>query len=193
MSILTWMPLAVEADLPRAENLVPHEGVARESVEAVRMIGLVQRQLEVDGLVVQGDVGVLRSGQLRHADLPHAEVGVDGVLAALAGQHGLDLVQIRVLQRPEPHLRQGDFEFDLALSLGDLPATASGDRPGLELKLELHRLRRGLVQRRFDRDLPGVDVRHEMHGLQGRPWAVPRDRRSARCPWPGRSPVCLRA
>ena len=89
----------VQADLPGAQHLVAHERVAREGVEAVGVIRLVERQLEVHGLVVERDVGMVRAGQVHDRDLAHAEVGVDDVRPRpRPGQARLDLVEERILR-----------------------------------------------------------------------------------------------
>ena len=77
-------PVGVQADPARAQDFVAHEGVAGKGVEALRVIGLVQRDLQIDRPVVQRDVREIRARQLHDADLAHAEVGGDAVLGAAA-------------------------------------------------------------------------------------------------------------
>ena len=79
----------VEADLPGAQHLVPEELVAREGVEAVGVIRLVERELEVDGLAVERHVAVVRAGQVHDRDLAHAEVGADDVRQACPRRPGV--------------------------------------------------------------------------------------------------------
>ncbi len=160
-------PLAVETDLARPQDLVAHERVARERVEPFGVIRLVERQLQIDGLVVQRDVGQVGSGQVDYADLPHPEVSRDDVFGPLARQDGLDLVEVRIFERPEPHRFDGHVELDFLASLGDgRLCGACGAIFGLELDRQTHRVGRRLVQRGLDGDLAGVDVRQEVHGFQ---------------------------
>ncbi len=163
-------PLAVEPDLARPQDFLAHERVTRERVEALGMIRLIQRQLQVDGLVVQRDVGEVRAGQPGHADLSHPKVGRDDVFTSRAGENGLDLIEKWVFQRPEPHRLHGDFQLDVLAAPGDGRLHgAAGAVLGLELNREAHGLRRGLIQRRLDGDFAGVDVRQELHRLQRGP------------------------
>jgi len=78
---------------------------------------LVQRQLQVQRPAVQGDVAVVRSGKVDDGDLAHPEVALHAV-----GSHGsLDLVQERIVERPEVSVRDRHLERHLVGALGDAP------------------------------------------------------------------------
>jgi hypothetical protein len=47
----------IEPELAGAEDLFPERAVGGEGVEAVRVVGLVEGELEIDGGAVEGNVG----------------------------------------------------------------------------------------------------------------------------------------
>jgi hypothetical protein len=63
------------------------------------VIGLVERELEVHRLVVEGDVAMVGAGQVHDRDLAHAEVRPHGVRRqARPRQRRVDLVQERIVE-----------------------------------------------------------------------------------------------
>ena len=185
--------VGVQPDPLRAQDLVAHEGIAGEGVEALRVIRLVERHLEVDRLVVQRDVGELRAGQLADADLAHAEVGADPILGA-AGAAGRRPPR-RGTDRPATTGAAGRWARRTGLPSPRRRRSwvTSGRPPVLKRNAELRALRRGVAEARPSpspcrRRCPAGNA-----ARSGAARAAPRDRRSARCPWPGRSPACLRA
>ena len=76
------------------------------------MIALVQAQLQVDRLVVQRYIRIIRAGQRRGADFSLAEIAVYLVLRlSVCIQADRSFVQIRVVQLPETLVGQRDFEL----------------------------------------------------------------------------------
>jgi len=125
------------------------------------MIGLVERDLEIDRFVVQGNVGEFGARQLLDADLAHAEIGADVVLGSARAQHGIHLVKERIVQRPQARFRDGHLKLRL------LRAARDGLRgvrqvAGLEMQRQLRARRCRVVQLRLHRHLAGVDVRRIM-------------------------------
>src|SRR5439155_152741 len=114
-----------QADLLGAENFVAHEGVAGEGVEPLRVERLVERQLQVARLVVQGDVAVIRPGQVHDGDLSHPEVALHAIVA----HGGFDLVQERVLERPQ--VRVWDRHLDRHLVGAARQAPRDGRQRGV--------------------------------------------------------------
>ena len=99
--------VAVESEILGEEDLVLHELVAREGVEAFRMVALVQAELEIDRFAVEGYIRILGTRQFLNADLALAEIGADFILLA---DPGLDFVQERVVEVPEVLAIQRDSE-----------------------------------------------------------------------------------
>jgi hypothetical protein len=160
-------PLPVQTDLPGPQDLVAHEGIVGKRVVAFRMVGLVQCQLQVDRLIVQHHVRVIGPRELAHADLAHPEIRVDRILDPRALQDGLDVVQVGIVQRPQPRLLQRQDKR--------MPPSSTGKRfgddrfrpvafPKSQLKADL--VRRGLVQGNVDADFLGIDIGSEMDGFQ---------------------------
>ncbi len=117
----------VEADASGPLDLLLHETVAREGVEAVRMVGLVEGHLEVDRLPVQGHIPVVRAGEERGPDAPHAEIRPHPVpLHAVFREYRLSVVKVRVVEGPEPRRDDGYGDRNTVASGGDL----YGDRLG---------------------------------------------------------------
>ena len=130
------------------------------------MVRLVQRQLQIDRLVVEGDVGIACSGHLRDGDLPHAEIRRNAVLIVAAiRQNSLDFIEIGIVQIPQLDGFEGDFEFDGLLA--GLDQRGRGRLAVLLLELDgRHRgLLRGGIQCDFRRDGHFVDVRNQMDGV----------------------------
>ena len=80
----------------REEDVVLHELVRRERIIALRMEGLVETQLQVDGLAVQRHVGVAVR-VFACSDLTEAEVGLHGVVA----QRERDVVEVGIVEIPQ--------------------------------------------------------------------------------------------
>src|SRR5207249_5331556 len=118
----------VQADLLGAQDLVAYEGVAREGVEPLRMERLVERELQVDRLVVERDVAVIGPGQVHDRDLAHSEIA----LYAIVAQSGVDLVQEWVLERPPVDVRDRHLERYLVGPLRYAP-DHRGDRKSTRL------------------------------------------------------------
>ena len=191
---LDVQPVGVQPDPARPQDLVPHEGVAREGVEALRMIRLVERHLQIDRLVVQRDVGEVRAGQLHHADLPHAEVGRDAVLAVA-----------RAGARPRPRTgtdppatRAARWGWGRRTAPPWRPCAtacaASGRPPVLKSQLELGvRPEPARSARPVTVTLPWSMSGEKCTVVEVTSAAGLRDRPSARCRGRCRSPACLRA
>ena len=128
------------------------------------MVALVQAELEVKGLVVEGDVGEVGARQGRDADLALAEVAVYGIdRAVLAFQGGGHFIQIRVVDAPEMLVLEGDLEGDGGASfqlLGRFGLAAV-----LELDGQAFAFGGRLGQDRVHAYLGGVDVRGEVQAL----------------------------
>ena len=62
---------AVETDRLGTQDLGAHEGVARERVEPLRVECLIERELQVDRLVVQRNVAIVGPGKIDDRDLSH--------------------------------------------------------------------------------------------------------------------------
>ena len=95
------------------------------------MVALVEAQLQIDRLAVEGHVRIIRAGKLFHPDLALPEVGVDFVVLPEAGLH---LIQERVVEVPEVLVLDRDGECGLVF-----PADPCGEGilpAGLELQLE---------------------------------------------------------
>ena len=111
---------SVQTDLPRAQNFAPREGIGGKGVEARGVIGLVERQLQVDGHVVDRDIGDARSGKIHHRDLSHSEVRLERVgRHAIAGHCRGDFVQKGIAEGPEPRTGQGDLKAHIPRASGD--------------------------------------------------------------------------
>ena len=81
------------------------------------MIRLVERQLQIDRLVVECNVRITCSRHLRDGDFPHAEIRRDAILIIVAiRQNSLDFIEIGIVQIPQLDGFEGDFEFDGLLS-----------------------------------------------------------------------------
>jgi hypothetical protein len=163
---------AVQADLPGAQHLVADERVGGEGVEAVGMVGLVERELDVHRLVVERDVAMVGAGEVDHRDLAHAEVRLHDVRRRPGAAHArLDLVEERVVQGPEPGLGDGDVELDAALAPRDLPFHR-GHAASLERQAQREVLGRRFAQPGVHGHLLRVDVGRELkvaeHGAPAR-------------------------
>src|SRR5882762_10646351 len=86
-----------QADLFGTQDLGADERIARIRIEPLRVERLVERELQIDRLVVEGDIAVIGPGKRGDRYLPHAEVALDPV----AAHARLYLVQERILERPE--------------------------------------------------------------------------------------------
>jgi hypothetical protein len=118
---------SVEPDLARPQHFVAEDLVAREGVEAVGVIGLVERELEVHRLVVERDVTMVGAGQVHDRDLR-----MPSRCTASAGpsrHRRVELVEERIL---------GDHRCGsgMATSNRALLARASGAHRGQASRLE---------------------------------------------------------
>ena len=144
--------VAVQAQLLREEDLVLHELVRRERIPPVRMVALVEAELQVDGLSVQRHVAVTVRG-LARADLAEAEIGLHRVVP----ERQLHVVKVRIVQRPETGLVELEESAERQLSRPD----------GTRIALAGHfhpqhhvRLRRS-AERRRQLNPSRLDVRRE--------------------------------
>ena len=160
--------VAGEREFLGDEDLVLHELVGGERVPPVRMVGLVERELEVDRLVVERHVGIVRAGQLAHAHLAHAEVGVDGVRHALAEEHAAHLVEIGVVEVPKADRLERNLDQRLRLSGRERRDGRFGAVRRLEDELHRERLLRGRAERHLGRHAAGVDVGREVDRVEVR-------------------------
>ena len=98
--------LDVDAVAGKAELLgnlyvATHVVVGGIGVEALWVVALVEGELEVDGMTVEGDVGELGAGERVHADGTLTEVGLDNVEGrTFAGDGHFNLVEIGVVEVP---------------------------------------------------------------------------------------------
>ena len=151
-------PVAVQAELLREQDLVLHELVAGEGVEAFRMVALVKAKLQINRLVVESHVFIVGSREFHGSDLPLAEVAVHGIIL----DRSLDLVKEGIFQVPKVLILDRDHERSLVLA-----ADVRGESllaAGLELEFESLTLggRGGEGDIHLDRRV--VYVRAEMEG-----------------------------
>ena len=164
--------VAGERELLREQDLVLHEFVRRERVEAVRVVALVQRELQVEGLAVQRHVGVFGSRQFADRHLAHAEVGAHLVRLRRAGlpsarlQRADDLVEVGVLQVPELDVAQRDLHLRAHLPRREGDGRGLGAVLLAEADLEGERFLRRRPQADVRRDGLAFDVRREADRLQ---------------------------
>ena len=78
---LDMLPQAVQPNLARPEDLIAQHAVRWKRVVALRMVRLIERELEIDRRAVECDVAVRRTWQVHDADRPHAEIGLDAILS----------------------------------------------------------------------------------------------------------------
>ena len=94
---------SVQPDLARAEDLIAQRAVRGKRVVALRMVRLVERELEIDGRTIERDVAIRGSGQIHRADRAHPEIGLHTVLGhSRAGHTHHDVMQERIVERPAP-------------------------------------------------------------------------------------------
>ena len=99
--------VAVEPEALGDEYLVAHILVGGEGIETVGAETLVEGELQVDGLVVQGDVWIVGSRQVDDAYLALSEIAADGIAAAEICR---DLIEERVVEVPEVLVLYGHHE-----------------------------------------------------------------------------------
>lgn len=116
----------VEAQVLVLLQVVPEGRVGGSGVEAVRPVALVQGAALEDERPVEH--GALDTVHVLHRDRPHPRVRADPVGARTAGELGRDVVQERVLRRPQAGVghRYGELLADRAGGGADL-CTAVGD------------------------------------------------------------------
>ena len=153
------------------EDLVLHELVGRERVEAVRVVALVKGQLQVDRLAVERHVRMVRAGKLADTDLAHAEVRGHRVLAPFTLQRRAHLVEVGVREVPQLDVAERDLDLDRLLSGRKRRERRSRAVVSLEGQLELERLPRRLAQRDRGVNRAVLDIRGEMHRLEVLPSA----------------------
>ena len=153
--------IAVKAEALGNHYFLAHELVAREGVVAFRVVALVEAELEVDGLVVEGDIVEIGAREGHDADFALPEVGIDLVGYFFAGPQGRSyFVEIGVVEAPEVLVLDLDYEACLVVAghIGDELLL----RPVLEFKGEHFAVRGRLGEIDGDAHIRGVNVRGEM-------------------------------
>ena len=149
--------VAVKAEILRNLNLMLHEFIAREGVEALRMVTLIQAKLEIKRLVVECDIGIIGAREVCDADLALAEIAVHGIFVSEGGGH---LIKERVVQIPEMLVLDGNGETGAFL-----PSHIRGEiRLATDLERQFERFTFGCRCRKRHVDLHAgiVDIRGEM-------------------------------
>ena len=131
------------------------------------MVRLVERQLQIDGRAVEGNVTIRRAGHVHDADRPHAEVGLHAVLghSGAADTHN-DVVQERIVERPAACARQRHVEVRGACAAGDAMRHRGSAGAIGKSESQRERLRRRLEQSHVDADPREVGLRCEVHKFQ---------------------------
>ena len=149
-------PVTVQTKFLREQDLILHELIAREGVETFRVVTLVKAELQIDGLVVKGDISVFLTGEVDHPDFPLPEIAIDGI----SSNRSRYLVEERIVQIPKVLVLDRNHERSFVLAF---EITRECVLPtGLEGQFEGFTGSRGRSQGHVHLDGRVVDVRREM-------------------------------
>ena len=120
------------------------------------MVTLVQAKLQIDGLVVKGDISVFLTGEVDHTDFPLPEIAINGI----SSNRSSYLIEERIVQIPQVLVLDRNHERSFVLAF---EITRECVLPtGLEGQFEGFTGSRGRSQGNVHLDGRVVDVRREM-------------------------------
>ena len=158
------LPQTIQADQPRARDLIAQHAVGGERVIAGGMVRLIERELEKDRRAVERDVWVAAPRQIDHRNRAHPEIRLDAILdqPSRIHAHG-DIVQEWVVERPATRIGQRDLEVGGARPARDVGRHGRLARPVVERDAEGERARRGFEQSGVNPYTIERAPRREMH------------------------------
>lgn len=105
--------VAIEAEVLGDLDLATHVGVGRIGVVALRVVALVEGELEVEWTPVEGDVGIFGAREGIDTDGTLPEIGTDEVGGGtFVQERHFDIVEIGVVEVPEMLIMKGEMETE---------------------------------------------------------------------------------